>query len=342
MTKQRPFNAERRIADAFAHREGDRVPLWGMLCHRPIYERLLGAAAVGNAVDVPLEEKLASHARVYRELGIDMTRAQLWPPDRGAPPEEATVWQPHAASAADVASYRPDLPDDAARDQAAVIFRMQIDANSPHTVFAPTVRGVFCPVFERMGLEEFSYACADSPREIERLMDLHTEYARSMAERVAALPQAAYAVVADDMAYKGGLMFPPAWMRTHWLPRIARVIEPLKRAGLKVIYHSDGNIEALLADLIGVGVDAINPLEPLAGMDIGRIKRQFGADLTLIGGVDCAELLTFGRPEQVRDAVRRLIDLAAPGGGFIIGDSSQVMPDTPTENLLAFYETVHG
>ena len=94
-------------------------------------------------------------------------------------------------------------------------------------------------------------------------------------------------------------------------------------------------------DLIELGIDGLNPLEPLAGMDLKALKARYGRDLTLIGGVDCARLLPFGRPEQIRDEVRRILDIGAPGGGFVIGDSSQIMPDTPLENILAFYETVH-
>jgi len=62
--------------------------------------------------------------------------------------------------------------------------------------------------------------------------------------------------------------------------------------------------------------------------------------VTLIGGVDCSQLLPFGTPQKIRDEVRRLLDIGAPGGGFIIGDSSSVAPNTPVKNLLAFYETV--
>jgi uroporphyrinogen decarboxylase len=192
-----------------------------------------------------------------------------------------------------------------------------------------------------MGLEEFSYACADSPAQVERLMHVYVEYYRSLAQRYAACAEVRYVAVCDDLAFKGGLLFPPAWMRRAWLPIFEQIVKPLKAAGIKVIFHSDGNMEALIEDLIGIGVDAINPLEPLAGMDLAALKLRYGRDVTLIGGVDCSQLLPFGTPGQIRDEVRRLLDIGAPGGGFIIGDSSQVLPMTPVENVLAFYQTVH-
>ncbi len=333
-------SGSRRVADAFAHREGDRPPLWTIIENRPVYEHVLGADCVGDPADVALEEKIRLHARVYRELGIDMTRAHIWPPARRQGPDSATTWVRRTVSACEIQDYRPELPDDDARDDQVEVNCRIVTADAPSTVFAPTVRGVLCPTFERMGLEEFSYAWSDSPAQIERVMWAHAEYARSMAQRYAERPEVGFVAVADDMAFKSGPMFPPAWMRKVWLPMLAHVVEPLVKRGVRVIFHSDGNIEPFIPDLIGIGVSAINPLEPLAGMDLASLKRDYGADLTLIGGVDCAQLLTFGTPATIRDEVRRLLDVGAPGGGFIIGDSSCIMPNAPLENVLAFYDTV--
>ncbi len=331
----------RRVEDSFNHRQPDRVPLWGIIQNRAVYEHVLGSDSVGDAEQVGLDEKLGLHAEVYRVLGIDITRAQLWPPDRNATPETATVWQRRATTAAGIGSYCPDFPGQAACDEDVAVRCRQIEINRPHTVFAPSLRGVFCPVFEQMGLEEFSYACRDSPAEVERLMEAHLEYELSLVRRYLACPSVRYAAVCDDVAFKSGLIFPPEWMRRHWLGRLARLVEPLKAAGVRVIFHSDGNVGQIIPDLIDIGIDGLNPLEPLAGMDLRRLKADYGKVLTLIGGVDCAQLLTFGRPVQIRDEVCRLLDIGAPGGGFIIGDSSQIMPTTPLENVLAFYQTVH-
>ena len=330
----------RRVEDAFAHREGDRTPLWAIIQNRPVYEHVLGAERVGDPADVALDEKIRLHARVYRELEIDMTRAHIWPPARRQAPDAVTEWARRTASARDIHDYRPELPDDDARDEHVAVNCRILTADAPHTVFAPTVRGVFCPTFERMGLEEFSYAWRDSPGEVERVMAAHAEYARSMAQRYADRPEVRFVAVCDDMAFKSGPIFPPPWMREVWLPMLAHVVEPLVRRGVRIIFHSDGNIEQFIPDLMGIGVAAINPLEPLAGMDLAALKREYGAALTLIGGVDCAQLLTFGTPATIRDEVRRLLDVGAPGGGFVIGDSSCIMPNTPLENVLAFYETV--
>ena len=331
-----------RIDAAFRHSEAGGVPLWGCIQHRPIYEKLLRPQHVGLAKDVSVDDKSRLHAEAYRKLGIDMCRAHLWPPDPGQAPYTNTTWAPRQTSAADIASYHPALPDEAARDE-YVALRMQIlRADWPEVVFAPTIRGIFCPVFEQMGLEEFSYACQDSPGEIERLVEAQTEYARALAERFAAhRAEVNFVAICDDMAFKGGMIFPPEWIRRFWRPRFEQVLAPLLKAGIRVIFHSDGNIREIIPDLIEMGIAGINPLEPVPGMELPELKRLFGKDLTFVGGVDCNEILPFAKPAEVREHVRRLLETGAPGGGYIIGDSSYVTPSTPEENVWAYYETVH-
>jgi uroporphyrinogen decarboxylase len=327
--------AYQHVGQAFAHVEG-RVPLWAIIINRPVYEHVLGAVADGS--EAPLEDKIALHARVYRELGIELTRAFIWPPDRL--PKEVTPWTERNLTADQIATFQPKLPEASDLDQDVALRCRQVELNRPHTVFAPTIRGLFCPVYEQMGLEEFSYACADAPAQVERLMDVYTQHAAALASRYAVGKGVSYIAICDDMAYKNATIFPPAWMREHWIPRLAQVVAPLKQAGIRVIFHSDGDVRALVPDLIAIGIDALNPLEPLAGMDLAQLKRDFGGDLTLIGGVDCSQLLPYGKPRQIRDEVRRLLDIGRPGGGFIIGDSSNISPNTPLENVLAFFETV--
>jgi uroporphyrinogen decarboxylase len=331
-----------RVDAAFGHREAGRVPLWATIQNRPLYEHVLGPSRVGRIHEVSLDDKIQLHAEVYRVLGIDMSRAHIWPPDPGAVVDGVSTAPKRHTTAARIAGYTPPLPSDTERDQIVQTYLRVLRADRPATVFAPTIRGCFCPVYERMGLEEFSYACADSPEQVERVMDVHAAYARSMAERWAKhADEVKYVAICDDMAYKGGLIASPAWMRRMWKPRFAGVLEPLLKAGIRVIFHSDGDITEIIPTLIEMGISAINPLEVAAGMDLQQVKRQFGKDLTLIGGVDCSQLLPRGTPAEIRDQVRKVLDIGSAGGGFIIADTSQITPDTPVENVLAFYQTVH-
>lgn len=123
-----------------------------------------------------------------------------------------------------------------------------------------------------------------------------------------------------------------------FVPCLRRQVEVLRSAGIRVVYHSDGYLMEILDDLLEAGIDGLNPIEPMAGMDIGLLKRRYGRRLILVGNVDCSQVLPLGSVEDVRRAVRACVQVASPGGGHFIGPSSEITPSTPVENILAFYE----
>ncbi|MEI6157261.1 MAG: uroporphyrinogen decarboxylase family protein, partial [Atribacterota bacterium] len=94
-----------------------------------------------------------------------------------------------------------------------------------------------------------------------------------------------------------------------------------------------------IPDFIEMGVDILNPIQPRArNMEPWRLKKEFGMDLTFMGGLDIQELLPRGSVEDVRRGVKELIKAYAPGGGFIFATSHNIEPDTPVENIVAMFE----
>lgn len=104
--------------------------------------------------------------------------------------------------------------------------------------------------------------------------------------------------------------------------------------GLKAVKHSDGMLKPFIPLFIEDGFDAIHPIQPQC-MDIGEIKREFGGRLCIMGNIDCAGLLVTGTLEEVRETVRRTIEAAAPGGGYIISSSNTIHPGCKPENYIA-------
>jgi uroporphyrinogen decarboxylase len=104
-----------------------------------------------------------------------------------------------------------------------------------------------------------------------------------------------------------------------------------------VLFHSDGNLNPILGDLVDAGIDGLNPIETLAGMDVPDIHRRY-PHLFLCGGIDVSQLLPHGTPQHVREAVRRAIDGA--GGRLMVGSSTELNNEVPLENYLALRETV--
>jgi uroporphyrinogen decarboxylase len=134
----------------------------------------------------------------------------------------------------------------------------------------------------------------------------------------------------DDIAGNNGLVMGPRLYRRFFLPCVARMVAAFKEAGVhKVLYHSDGDIRDVVGDLVDAGVDAINPVEPRAGMDALELRRRFDGRLAIIGGLCNSLIIPTGTKEEVRDHVLHVLK-AGEGGGLVIG-SHTVAPDISQE-----------
>jgi uroporphyrinogen-III decarboxylase len=142
-------------------------------------------------------------------------------------------------------------------------------------------------------------------------------------------------MITDDYAFKHGPFFSPRLFERHILPLLKDEINGFKKLGAPVIHHSDGNISLLLPLLLGAGIDAIQSIEPTAGMDIGMVKREYGEKLALVGNIDSGILLSFGVPSEVEQVVKRTISAAAPGGSYVLSSSNSLHYGCRLENILA-------
>ena len=130
----------------------------------------------------------------------------------------------------------------------------------------------------------------------------------------------------------------PAVFRQFILPRLKRMIDIIHQEGAFCIKHTDGNINQLLEMLVSAGPDALNPLEPVAGMALKRVKQLVGDRVCLIGNIDCGYLLSMGTPAEVRQAVRQAIADAGTGGGYILSSSNSIHSSCKPENYKAMID----
>jgi uroporphyrinogen-III decarboxylase len=124
---------------------------------------------------------------------------------------------------------------------------------------------------------------------------------------------------------------------------MAHIIERLKviNPGVKVAYHTDGCVYAIIPELIEIGLDVLNPIQP-AAMDPSRLKREYGKELCFWGSIDEQYTLPFGTPDQVRQEVLSRIDTLGVGGGLILAPTHHLQLDTPLANFWAMVEAVTG
>jgi hypothetical protein len=204
--------------------------------------------------------------------------------------------------------------------------------------FVPGGAGVgLMSIINETGLEQFVYYNADYPDVIDALLEHQTAAAQAFVDHIPDGHGIEVVFAGDDIAFNTGPFLSPSWFEEHYFERLSRVIDAYHAKGIKVLFHSDGNLNSVLNGLVAAGIDGLNPIEVLAGMDIRDIHRRY-PHLFMAGGIDVSQLLPFGTPGQVRDAVNRAIDDAE--GRIMIGSSTELNDEVPLENFLAMREAV--
>jgi len=131
-------------------------------------------------------------------------------------------------------------------------------------------------------------------------------------------------------------------MSTMWRrwfkPRLAQVIQVARRVkpDLLVEYHTDGYVEPFIPDLIEVGVNVLNPVQPEC-MNPAEIKHKYGDKLAFSGTVGTQTTMPFGAPQEVRRVVAERIQTVGRGGGLVLAPTRFVEPDVPWQNIEAFF-----
>jgi uroporphyrinogen decarboxylase len=204
-------------------------------------------------------------------------------------------------------------------------------------VICPGYNGIFERAWQLTGFEEFMIGLSVFPAAVERLLDTITEFKIHTARQVVA---AGFRCghTGDDFGSQAGPLMSPATWRRFFRPRWQQVWDVYKAAGLPVIHHSCGDVTVLLPDMIEMGLDMLEPVQPV--MDLKLLKREFGRHLSFWGGIDTQRVLPYGTPEEVRRHATEVIRTLGAGGGLLIAPSQEIMPDVPVENIVALVETV--
>ena len=196
--------------------------------------------------------------------------------------------------------------------------------------------------YEMRGIERLMTDFYERPGYVEALFEKIAEQRRFQARTYA---EAGCDVVriGDDIAAQQGLLVSPATYREWIRPHHAEVIAIARRAkpNIHVLYHSDGNLTALLPDLIEIGVTAINPVQPEC-MDPAEIKRHFGRDLALWGCTAVQSVYATGTRGDVLDEIRTRMRTVAPGGGYLVQFMNIILTDRVLQNLRHFFEAFHA
>jgi uroporphyrinogen decarboxylase len=141
----------------------------------------------------------------------------------------------------------------------------------------------------------------------------------------------------DDMGTQTGPWVSPRLYRSFFKENFRRLNELAHGFGIKTMYHTCGNVTALIPDFIDCGLDILQSLQP-AAMDLCKLKREFGQHLCFQGGIDIQTTMPQGTPAEVKVEVKQRAETLGPGGGYVFCTAHNLLPDVPTENLRALFE----
>ncbi len=172
---------------------------------------------------------------------------------------------------------------------------------------------------------------------MEELLEFYTDFTIETMKNAVKEAQFDYFNIFEDMAGKGGPLVSPQLLKKFMMPNYKRLVEFLKSNGVTyVTMDSDGDITPLVPALIESGIDCLWPLEPAAGMDILAIRKEFGTDLRLWGGIDKLEIAK-GKKEIEAELYKKIPPLIEQGG-YIPHLDHHAQPDMPYENFLYYLD----
>lgn len=146
--------------------------------------------------------------------------------------------------------------------------------------------------------------------------------------------------IGGDIATSTGPFLSPADTEKFIMSSEKDIVQYAKSRSVPCLRHTDGDLWQIFDMFIDTGYDAIHPIDPVAGMDLGEVKIKYGDEICLMGNVDCSHLMSWGTPDEVRTAVKKCIRQAGKGGGYICTTSNTVHSATKPENYVAMVEAI--
>ncbi|MBU2648096.1 hypothetical protein KKI24_25540 [bacterium] len=143
-----------------------------------------------------------------------------------------------------------------------------------------------------------------------------------------------------DLAHNTNTIISPAHFRTYLKPYYTEIVDFAHGLDLPVLKHTDGDHSKITEDFIETGLNGIHPIQPQC-LDIGTVKKEIGHRVCILGNIDCIGTLVSGSIADVEEEVKRTIDIAAPGGGYILASSNSIHPGVKPENYIAMVQATH-
>jgi uroporphyrinogen decarboxylase len=229
---------------------------------------------------------------------------------------------------------RPGLYTEAQRSIAEFKDEFWIVGDTPTTIFESA--------WALRGYEQLMIDMATDPGKANQVLEFPFRYHMAVTQR---LVQMGVDMVwlGDDVGGQQSMLMSPKMWRTYLKPRLAELIASLRtiNPSIKIAYHTDGMVYPIIPELIEIGVDVLNPIQPGA-MDPVKLKNDYGEHLCFWGSIDIQHTLPYATQQEVKQEVLTRLETIGQDGGLIIGPSHKVQLDTPLENFWALVNTIRS
>jgi uroporphyrinogen decarboxylase len=361
------YSPKERVLKALNHEEPDRVPIFITIVPQVAEQlsRLLGIPEYCHA-DSPLAENRVSFTELLVAMGNDVVGigpcAPTHSPTRSIGNDLLiNEWQikfrkiglyaemvehplAHAETVADIEAFA--FPEALAEGRFDLARQMVAKYGKEYAICGDAETTILELSWYLVGLEKFLMDLAMEKDYVSVLLDRVMHYSLGVAKELVRLG-ADFIWLGDDVGTQKGMMMSPQMWRAHFKERMRHVISELRRENpaIKIAYHCCGSYSQIMPDLIEIGVDIFNALQPKAAkMDLKTIKDTFGAQASMFGGIDIQEAIPFGSLADIEQEVIRVIQAAARGGGYLLAGAHNLQADTSVEKVVHLFQAAkrHG
>lgn len=339
-----------RIRKTARHEEPDRVPLCEVLIEYPVQSRFLGRQVSAGDIEsqvefwaragydyIPITVGMMTPGKVTEESLIARVIRERMLGDSPDTGDERT-WNLEYRSFIETREDFERFPWDlAARLDFSAFHRVRDHLPGGMKVIAVSGK-IFTLTWMLMGFNNFGVSLITDESFVADVFRRVAEIQFEGLEAIIEMPHLGAVWVVDDIAFSNGTIIPPQALRDHVFPWYREMARRCHRNNLLFFMHSDGNLMPVMNDLIELGVDVLQPIDPTC-LDIAAVKERYGDRLCLAGNVS-NELLRSGTPDEVDTVVKKLISTCAPGGGYCVGSGNSVPEWAKFENYMAMREAV--
>jgi len=199
-------------------------------------------------------------------------------------------------------------------------------------------------LIDLLGMENMYLKMYDQPELIDAVLNHLVDYYAAVSQNIfdAAAKVIDVFFIGNDLGSQQGPLLSEAMFRRFLLPHFARLVDLGHAYGLKVMLHCCGGFAELLPALVEIGLDGVHAVQPCCrGMDLARLKADFGRKILFNGAIDSQHVLIEGTPESIREDTRRVLEIMMPGGGYVAGASHDtILEETPLENVVAMFDAI--